>query len=104
MVNVVMILRNTRKLAESFLKGLTIYTLILWAYIVADMFVFPQYQYSPISRLIPIPQNLIGVIAFPTSFFAFVAWQYLRNTASASDSETPQLRNDGRRSTGEITR
>ena len=61
-----------------FLKGLWIYTLILWIYIVADMFMFPQYQFDAISRLVPIPQNLIAIIAFPVSFLAFVGWEYGR--------------------------
>jgi hypothetical protein len=61
-----------------FLKGLWIYTLILWGYIVADMFVFPQYQFDAISRLVPIPQNLVAIIAFPISFLAFVGWEYAR--------------------------
>jgi len=99
-----MIPRNKRKFAESFLKGLTFYALFLWAYIVADMFVFPQYQYSGISRFIPIPQNLIAVIAFPKSFFAFVGWQYLRNNDSERNSGKQKLREDGHRSTAEITR
>jgi hypothetical protein len=67
-----------RKFALSFLKGLWIYTLMLWIYNVADMFPFPQYQYAAISRLIPIPQNLIAVIALPVSFIAFIGWEYLR--------------------------
>ena len=73
-----MIVISNKRLVVSFLKGLWIYTLILWVYIVADMFAFPQYQYSAISRLIPIPQNLIAVIVFPVSFLAFVGWEYFR--------------------------
>ena len=69
---------ENRKFVLSLLKGLWIYTLMLWIYVIADMFVFPQYQYAAISRLIPIPQNLIAVIAFPVSFFAFIGWEYLR--------------------------
>ena len=66
------------RLVLPFLKGLWIYTLILWIYIVADMFMFPQYQLDAISRLIPIPQNLIAIVAFPLSFLAFVGWEYVR--------------------------
>jgi hypothetical protein len=72
-----------RQLGVPFAKGVWIYCLILWAYIVGDMFVFPQYQFSGISRLIPIPQNLIADLAFPLSFVAFVAWEYLRHQESA---------------------
>jgi hypothetical protein len=92
-----------RKLLVPFLKGLWIYTLILWAYIVADMFVFPQYQYSAISRIVPIPQNLIAVVAFPISFLSFVLWEYKRNQNKSSSDES-EIRNDARRSPNEITR
>ena len=64
--------------ALSLLKGLWIDLLIMWLDIVADMFVFPQYQFGPISIYVPIPQDLIAVVAFPASFLAFVAWEYLR--------------------------
>ena len=62
----------------SLLKGIWIYALILWGYIVVDMFVFPPYQYLGISKFIPIPENLLADIAFPTSFLSFVAWDYLK--------------------------
>ena len=70
------------------MKGVWIYTLLLWVYIVADMFVFPQYQFSGISRLIPVPQNLIGDMAFPISFFAFVLWEYLKKVDTDGISES----------------
>ena len=83
-----------KKFILPFLKGVWIYTLILWVYIVADMFVFPQYQYDAISRFIPIPQNLIGVIAFPLSFLAFIAWEYIRNL--------PEVTGDSKRESGRV--
>ncbi|HYB03681.1 MAG TPA: hypothetical protein VED17_04420, partial [Nitrososphaerales archaeon] len=74
-----------------------------------------QYQYAAISRLIPIPQNLIAVIAFPVSFFAFIGWEYLRTLnkdrrKSAVKNETatemrisqPSKWNDFRRDISEI--
>ncbi len=85
---------SKKKLAVPLLKALWIYTLILWMYIVADMFVFPQYQYDPISRFVPIPQNLIAVTAFPVSFLAFAVWEYLRNLPdSTSNSNKSELEN-----------
>ena len=88
-----------KRLAIPFLKGIWIYTLILWIYIVGDMFAFPQYQYGAISRFVPIPQNLIAVIAFPVSFLTFVVWEYLRNlpdftpNSVKSELESSSLRN-----------
>ena len=70
---------NGKKLSLSLLKGSWIYFLILWVYIVADMFVFPQYQFGSISLYVQIPQDLIATIAFPASFITFVAWEYLRS-------------------------
>jgi len=64
------------------LKGLWIYSLILWAYIAVDRFIFPQFQFDNLSLYVPIPEDLIAVIAFPVSFLAFVAWEYLRSHQS----------------------
>ena len=69
---------SVKKFVISLLKGLWIYCLILWAYIVADMFVFPQFQFGPITIYVRIPQDLIATIAFPVSFITFIAWEYLR--------------------------
>src|SRR5579872_4007558 len=92
-----------RKLLVPFLKGLWIYSLILWVYIVADMFVFPQYQYSAISRLVPIPQNLIAVVVFPLSFLSFVFWEYTRKM-NAGEKNSSEIRNDVQRNVSEISR
>lgn len=67
-----------RKKALALLLGVWIYSLIAWAYIVIDSFIFPPYQYLPISKYIPIPENILADIAFPLSFVCFVYWQYLR--------------------------
>ncbi|MGH2639095.1 MAG: hypothetical protein ACRDF4_07435 [Rhabdochlamydiaceae bacterium] len=73
--------RSMLELKISLLKGIWIYTLILWAYIVLDMFLFPAYQYLGISKFIPIPENLLADVAFPMSFLSFVAWDYLKKSA-----------------------
>ncbi|MDG6994434.1 MAG: hypothetical protein JRN52_00810 [Nitrososphaerota archaeon] len=62
----------------SLLKGIWIYALIIWAYIVLDTFLFPEYQFLGISKWIPIPQNIVADLAFPVSFLAFVLWDYQR--------------------------
>jgi hypothetical protein len=67
-----------REFVIALLHGLWIYMLVLWGYIVVDMFVFPQYQFLGISAWIPIPQNIIADIAFPLSFVCFVVWRYMR--------------------------
>jgi hypothetical protein len=70
--------RQSRALTLAILKGAWIYLLILWAYIVIDMFLFPEYQYLGISRYIPIPENLLADIAFPISLVCFIGWEYMR--------------------------
>ncbi|MCL4519339.1 MAG: hypothetical protein M1587_09095 [Thaumarchaeota archaeon] len=70
--------RNDKQLKISLLKGIWIYSLIVWVYVVFDMFRFPAYQYLGISMWIPIPENVIADVAFPVSFLCFVAWEYLK--------------------------
>ena len=41
--------RISKRFALPLLKGIWIFSLILWAYIIVDFLVFPQYQYSPIT-------------------------------------------------------
>lgn len=94
---------SIRKLVIPVTKGVWIYSFILWAYIVADMFVFPQYQFSGISRLIPVPQNLIADLAFPLSFISFVAWEYLRHNGSPN-SEVSSFKDEECRKFEEIIR
>jgi len=67
-----------RKKVSALLLGGWIYSLILWAYIVADSWLFPPYQYLPISNYIPIKENVIADLSFPLSFACFVLWAYLR--------------------------
>jgi hypothetical protein len=74
-------LTNSRKLATSALMGLWIYSILLWAYVVADNLINHfAHQYSPLSVYVPVPEDLVAVTAFVTSFVAFVAWEYLRSS------------------------
>ena len=70
--------QERRKFLSALFLGAWIYGLILWAYIVIDSFIFPPYQYLPISQYVPIKQNILADIAFPFSFVAFVLWAYYR--------------------------
>ncbi len=55
--------------------------MLLWGWIGVNYYIFPQYQFGPLSVYVPIPQNLLAVGAFPTSLVCFVAWSYLRKTS-----------------------
>jgi hypothetical protein len=74
---------NRRKKVSAILLGAWIYSLIAWGYIVVDSFLFPPYQYLPISKFIPIQENILADIAFPTSFICFVVWEYMREKTRA---------------------
>lgn len=64
-------------------KGIWIYSLVVWLFVVASFFIFPQYQYDQISIYIPIPQDVIGVVSLPISFVSFVVWEYMRKIHSS---------------------
>jgi hypothetical protein len=74
---------NGRPLLSALLKGLWIYSLIVWLFVVASFFIFPQYQYDQISIYIPIPQDVIADISLPISFVSFIVWEYLRKRESS---------------------
>ena len=69
---------NFRRLAVSFLLGLWIYCLILWAWVGLNYYLEPSLQFAPLSIYVPIRQNLAADLAFPISFISFVLWSYLR--------------------------
>jgi hypothetical protein len=71
---------DLRSLAVVFFKALWIYSLILWGFIVLFFFVYPTDQYDQLSIYVPIPQNLLAILAFPVSFVSFIIWEYLKKT------------------------
>ena len=44
-------------------------------------FVYPADQYDQLSIYVPIPQNLLAILAFPVSFVSFIIWEYLKKTS-----------------------
>jgi hypothetical protein len=71
-------LDDPRKFRVALLLGIWIYSLVLWAYIVVDSFLFPAYQYLNLSWYVPIHENVLADLAFPVSFISFVLWVYMR--------------------------
>ena len=63
------------------LKGVTIYSLLLWAYIVFSVIVHPQWQYFDLSIYVPIRENFLAVFSFAVSFLSFMGWQYLEKSS-----------------------
>jgi hypothetical protein len=78
-----MLLQDQRRFRAALFLGVWIYSLILWAYVVVDSFLFPPYQYLAISNYVPIKQNILADIAFPVSFISFVLWAYYREQRSS---------------------
>jgi hypothetical protein len=66
------------KLIVSLLKGVWIYSLILWLYIVVDNLIYNfAHQYDPLSNYVPIPEDLLALLAFAASFLCYLGWDYL---------------------------
>jgi hypothetical protein len=72
---------KSRLFLKSLLKGLWIYSLLLWAYIIVSVFLNHRAQYYPLSVYVPVRQNLLAVVAFAASFLCFIGWQYLEKTS-----------------------
>ncbi len=68
---------RAKRLAAAFFEGLWIYSLILWAWIAVNYYIYPEFQTGPLTLYLPVPQNLVATIAFPVSFVSFVIWRYL---------------------------
>lgn len=46
-----------------------------------NYYLLPAEQTGWLSIYIPIPQDLVAVIAFPFSFVCFVLWRYFRESS-----------------------
>jgi hypothetical protein len=68
---------KTRVVLGSVLKGIWVYSLLLWVYIVVSVLLRPEWQYFELSVYVPIRENILAVVAFAVSFVSFVGWQYL---------------------------
>lgn len=66
----------TPKWLKAGLKATAIYAFAAWLYVVANIFVFPQWQLTNVSQYIPIPTNVFGISAFATSFMSFFLWEW----------------------------
>jgi hypothetical protein len=81
--------RGVRKLLEAprsrsskailaLLKTTWVYGLITWLYVVSNLYVFPEFQFVDLSRYVPVPTDLVGIVAFAASAASFAGWEYLR--------------------------
>jgi hypothetical protein len=71
---------------RSVLKGLWIYSLLLWGYIVVSVLQNPKRQYFDLSVYVPIQENILAVTAFAASFLFFIGWQYLKDVPDKGHS------------------
>jgi hypothetical protein len=79
--------KNILNLLVSISAGLWIWLMMLWAYIVIDMFWLPATQFEAISVYVPIPQNLAADVAFPTAMIFFILWGWLRKMEATRDGK-----------------
>jgi hypothetical protein len=68
-----------RKLAKAFFKGIWIYALLVWLYIVVVINAHPYALHWHLATLVPIRQDYVAVIAFAISGISFIIWEYLRS-------------------------
>ena len=68
-----------KKLLVAILKGIWIWGLLSWLYVVGIVFnpLTAPSQFWPLSVYVPLPTNLFGVSGFAISFVAFIAWEWL---------------------------
>ena len=66
------------KLLSSLLETVWIYSLLVWGYVVASILdpITFAYQFGPFSRYVPIPTDLVGLIAFTASAVSFALWKW----------------------------
>ncbi len=67
------------KFLEACLIGISLYSFLTWLYIVIIIIGWhPEWQYLNASIYIPIPNNILGDLALPISFVAFVlaVWKW----------------------------
>jgi hypothetical protein len=71
-----------RKFAKAFFKGIWIYALLVWLYIIVVINIYPYEVNWPFSTLVPIRQDYVAVVAFALSGICFIIWEYLRSSPS----------------------
>jgi len=71
---------NTR-FAKAFFKGTFIYSLLVWLYIIVQIYLQPdiiKYHWI-LATLVPIREDFLAVISFAVSGISFIIWEYLRS-------------------------
>ena len=49
---------------------------MLWMFVVVvDVIIYPEWQFLAFSVYIPVPNNVVGLAAFPAAFVFFVLWK-----------------------------
>lgn len=53
------------------------FSLLIWGYVVIDRWVNPQLQKTDLSPYVPVPQDLVGILAFVVAVVSFALWSSL---------------------------
>jgi hypothetical protein len=68
------------RLFVAFCKGMWIFGLLFWLYLLADLFTHHfSDELKDVSFYIPIRTDLAAIVAFIVSFIFFVLWSWLKN-------------------------
>jgi hypothetical protein len=70
------------------LKGIWIWGLLAWLYVIADIHLCPPCQFYQLSVYVPIEENLFGDLAFGVSLVAFILWEWKKGGRAASGPPT----------------
>ena len=56
------------------LRAVWTFSLLAWAYVVIDRWINPQLQKVALSPYFPVPQDVLGIVAFVAGFVSFALW------------------------------
>jgi hypothetical protein len=72
---------NWKKLATAVSKGVFVFSLLVWAYIIVEIHISPVIleRHYILATLVPIREDFMAVISFALSGIAFIIWEYLRS-------------------------
>lgn len=55
------------------------FSLLIWGYVIVDRWVNPQLQKLNMSPYVPIPQDLVGILAFVVALVTFAFWSSMKD-------------------------
>jgi hypothetical protein len=63
-----------RVLTKGIMRAVWVFSLLAWGYVIIDRWVNPQLQKADLSPFVPVPQDVVGILAFVVGFASFAIW------------------------------